>query len=209
MEKPEVAAEAAERKGPVVTPGPVVSAGPITPEEVAAPEEDEAAKLMGSLIEKLMQLTSQVEGLSQENAQLKRDLGTQDPSAYRRKVDPDFQVPVQHEPLPPGEYAVFRSPFPGFKQVLKRGKTEHYADGDRSVTGPVLAEFQRGVCVLYDPELIEIMRQKFNEKQRMGVVEFVEVKDPELKKAAIVGTRAVVNPKITVDTPLAEVLGIK
>ena len=100
-----------------------------------------------------------------------------------------------------GEFAVFRSPFPGFKQVIRRSEVIRHPNGDYHVDPPLLAEFTRGVCVLYDEEEIALMRKKLQEKTTKGEADFIEITDPGIKKQAMKGQRVIKSQSVTVDTP--------
>lgn len=170
---------------------------------------DEAAELMGSLLEQFSEITKQnrillakVEALEKA----KEQGGIQDPKWGGRRVagGPEPTTTIIREAEPdPAEYAVFRSPFPGLRQVVRKGDTQRHPNGDVTFDPPLVAEFSRGVCVVYDEEMIELLRKKMAEKKRKGIVDFIEVTDPALKKVAMKGTTHITSRAgITPDTPL-------
>ena len=162
-----------------------------------------------AMMEEFKKLTIKVDKLEGENNKL-RDAMVMDPMEGGRFLvmgKEPVALPIQEEPVDYESFAVFRSPSSGFKQKLIKGRKNRFADGDHELVPPVLAEFEGGVCTLYDAELIELMRVKEKENVTLGRPMFVEVHDKEQKLAARKGElsdRAVKSEKVTVDTPLEE-----
>ena len=77
-----------------------------------------------------------------------------------------------------------------------------HPNGDYHIDPPLLAEFTRGVCVLYDPDEIELMRKKLEQKTKRGEADYIEISDPSIKSDAMKGQRVFVSESVTVDTPL-------
>ena len=182
---------------------PKAAAADPTPEPVQAKNEPVN---VGSLLVEFEKMVKEKEDLRKEVEALRSAAGIQDPTdGGRRVVTGKADELTLKKPLPATAktetYAVFRSPFPGFKQVIRKSKRHAFADGEYYIEPPVVAEFTRGVCVLYDTELIDMMREKMEEKERKGEADFIEVTDSKLKDEVIAGTRSVQSPEVTVDTP--------
>lgn len=176
----------------------------------AVPEEElDPNEAITTLLARMEELENQNNALTSElnkkDVALKA-LAAQAPEDGGRRLvrggsGDEFKLPVEDEPKEDVEFAVFRSPYPGFRQVYQKGKKIRYDDGESDLIPPKVAQFDQGVCVLYDPEEIELMRAKMEWKKKRGQVEFIELIDPEVKEAARKGTRSVVSPTVTVDTP--------
>lgn len=162
-----------------------------------------------AMMEEFKKLTIKVDKLEGENDKL-RDAMVMDPTQGGRfLVDgkTPFELPVQEDPIDYDAFAVFRSPSSGFKQKLVKSRKERFPDGDHEIIPPIFAEFEGGVCVLTEPDHIELMRAKEKANVTLGRPMFVEVHDKDQKLSAHKGElsdRAVKSEKVTVDTPLEE-----
>lgn len=163
---------------------------------------------------KVSTLIGQFEEMARANLELKTEIdglravaAVQDPKLGGSRIvsgEEPFRI-EQPEGTGPGSKdggAVFRSPYPGFKQVIKRSNTVHHPNGEYHVQPPLVAEFTKGLCILYDEEEIELMRKKLKEKETRGELDFIEVTNDEVKKAALQGTAHIVSPTVTTETPM-------
>lgn len=175
-------------------------------EELA--KESPGAALVAMLAE-FKKLTIKVDKLEGENNKL-RDAMVMDPNDGGRFLvmgEKPVELPIQKDPVDYESFAVFRSPSSGFKQKLIKSRKLRHSDGDSEIIAPVLAEFDKGVCVLTDPNLIELMRAKEEANVRIGRPMFVEVHDKDQKLAAHKGElsdRSIQSETVTADTPLEE-----
>ena len=214
-EEPEAPANASapyptvpEETPPAEEPTPEAKADAPSPEAQAVGEalaQADPTKVMSELLEKVTVLTTRVEQLTRENELLKQG-GVQDPTMGGRRLvtgkEPELELErPKPESAETGDFAVFRSPYPGFKQVIQRYDPIVHPNGDKTIRAPLMAEFTRGVCVLYDQEEIELMRKKLREKTKKGEADFIEIKDPAIKETAMTGQRVIVSDSVTVDTP--------
>ena len=170
--------------------------------------EAPGAALIAMLAE-FKKLTVKVDTLETENKEMREALVMEKDSGGRYLVRGEHPVPlpIQEEPLDYNAFAVFRSPSSGFKQKLIRSKKNRFENGEVEIVAPIFAEFESGVCLLHDEDLIEIMRAKEKENLTLGKPMFVEVSDKEQKLAARQGklkARVIKSQSVTVDTPLAE-----
>lgn len=167
---------------------------------------DDPSKAVSSLLaqfeemtRKNLELQKEIEGLrTTAGVQGKEDGGSRVVTGKAPDLELTKPAPATAET---GEYAVFRSPFPGFKQVIRASNVIRHPNGDYHIEPPLMAEFTRGVCVLYDPDEIELMRKKLAQKTRKGEADFIEVTDPSIKKDAVKGQRVFVSDSVTADTP--------
>lgn len=99
------------------------------------------------------------------------------PQGQRRKVKIEKQIPTEEKGLHLSEgEALFKSDFPGFKQVLQPGRTNHFPNGDMELIPPKVAEFVNGTFRTSDAEEIELLRGKIALKERKGRrKDFVEI----------------------------------
>jgi hypothetical protein len=164
-----------------------------------------------AMMDEFKKLTIKVDKLSTENESL-RDALIMSPTEGGRRIvggDVPIELPMQKDPIDYAAFAVFRSPSSGFKQKLLRSTKKRYENGETEIFPATFAEFERGVCVLTDPELIELMQAKELENQAMGRPMFVEVHDKEQKLAARRGElsdRAIKSETVTTDTSLVELV---
>ncbi len=151
---------------------------PAAPEALAESlEKVNSEEILSQLLTKVTELTTTVERLKTENAELQK-LGTQSPEDGGRRIvggENAIELPQQQEPSPQ-DFAVFRSPYGGFRQKLIPGRAVYHGT-DYHIVPPVFAEFMRGTCILYDKEQIEIMRGIEIENKQKGRPVFVEVRD--------------------------------
>lgn len=171
------------------------------------------AKMQEGDPDMLMKLMAQVEELTRQNAEAKRrnaELEAQVLPAeggrrlVRGENPSDFELP--EIALPISDVAVFRSPFNGYRQVIRSGRYEVDATGERMYVPPMFAQFHDGVCVLDDDEEIALLRKKLEKKQKKGINDFIEVTDPEIKRAALQGNVRIASLTVTTDTPLEDVI---
>ncbi len=162
-----------------------------------------------AMMEEFKKLTIKVDKLEGENNKL-RDAMVMDPNDGGRFLvmgEKSVELPIQKDPVDYESFAVFRSPSSGFKQKLIKSRKLRHDDGDSEIIAPVIAEFEKGVCVLTDEHLIELMRAKEVANVRLGRPMFVEVHDKDQKLAAHKGElsdRAIKSESVTADTPLEE-----
>lgn len=162
-----------------------------------------------AMMEEFKKLTIKVDKLEGENDKL-RDAIVMDPKQGGRFLvmgDAPIELPVQKDPVDYESFAVFRSPSSGFRQKLVKSIKKRFEDGDSEIIAPTFAEFEGGVCVLTEPDHIELMRAKEKANVTLGRPMFVEVHDKEQKLSAHKGElsdRAIKSEKVTVDTPLEE-----
>ncbi len=190
---------------------------PVKKADVAAQPETDEVRALGeptievkSLLAEFQKIADVNRKLAQEIEELKEIAGTQDPREGGHRIvsgqAPDIAI---DKPLPtevPENCAVFRSPYPGFRQVIRKGSITHHPNGETTIDAPLIAEFMRGVCVLHDTDEIEMMRTKLKAKSDKGEADFIEVSDPEVKAAAIHGTKAITSPEVSVDTPASSLV---
>lgn len=175
-------------------------------ETVAKALGDDPSKAVSSLLAQFEEMTKKNLELQKEVEALRTTAGVQPKEEGGSRIVsgkvPDLEL---EKPTPAsvatGDFAVFRSPYPGFKQVIRRSEVIRHPNGDYHIQPPMLAEFTRGVCVLYDQEEIQLMRQKLAEKTRKGEADFIEVTDEKIKKDAMKGQRVFVSNTVTPDTP--------
>jgi hypothetical protein len=170
--------------------------------------EAPGAALIAMLAE-FKKLTVKVDTLETENKEMREALVMEKDSGGRYLVrgEHPLPLPIQEEPIDYEAFAVFRSPSGGFKQKLVKAHKTRFDNGDFEITAPVFAEFDSGVCLLHEEELIKLMRAKEVENLTLGKPMFVEVSDKEQKLAARQGklkSRVIKSQSVTVDTPLAE-----
>lgn len=170
--------------------------------------EAPGAALIAMLAE-FKKLTVKVDSLETENKEMRDALVMEKDSGGRYLVrgEHPLPLPIQEEPLDYDAFAVFRSPSGGFKQKLIKSSKTRFDNGDTEISAPIFGEFEEGVCILHDEDLIELMRKKEKENLLKGKPMFVEVSDKEQKLAAHQGklkARVIKSQSVTVDTPLAE-----
>lgn len=170
--------------------------------------EAPGAALIAMLAE-FKKLTVKVDKLETENNAMRDALVMEKDAGGRYLVRGEhaMELPVQEEPIDYEAFAVFRSPSGGFKQKLVKAHKTRFDNGDFEIAAPVFGEFEEGVCVLTDEELIGLMRKKEKDNLAIGRPMFVEVSDKEQKLAAHQGklkARKIKSQSVTVDTPLAE-----
>jgi len=162
-----------------------------------------------AMMEEFKKLTIKVDKLEGENDKL-RDAMVMDTTQGGRflvRGEKPFELPVQKDPIDYDAFAVFRSPSSGFKQKLVKSIKKRFEDGDSEIIAPIFAEFEGGVCVLTEPDHIELMRAKEKANVTLGRPMFVEVHDKEQKLSARKGElsdRAIKSETVTADTPLEE-----
>ncbi len=162
-----------------------------------------------AMLEEFKKLTVKVDRLEAENEDMRDALvmSKDEGGRYLVKGEHPVELPVQKEPIDYDTFAVFRSPSSGFRQKLIKSKKTRFENGEVDISPPIFADFDKGVCLLTDPDLIELMRSKETENLLLGRPMFVEIADKDQKLAARQGklaARVIKSESVTVDTPLAE-----
>jgi len=133
---------------------------------------------------------------------------TLDPAEGKRTVSirkDEVETPVPVPPAEPEPAVIFKSPHPQLRIVAKRGKKVRYGD-DYEIIPPTLVEFNNGTARVTDPEDIAAVRARIKTMKSRGQTPIViEVKD-EIAELAKGEVKSVKHDKVTVDTPMEEVL---
>lgn len=164
---------------------------------------------MVAMLQEFKTLTVKVDKLETENEEMRNALimNKEAGGRFLVKGEHPVELPIQKDPIDYNAFAVFRSPSGGFMQKLIKSKKQRFDNGDTEIVAPIYAIFEKGVCLLTDPELITLMRDKEVENLTLGRPMFVEVADKDQKLAARQGklaARVIKSESVTVDTPLAE-----
>lgn len=178
------------------------------PRETEPTAKDMLAEVMANQNEIMKQNLE----LKAENDKLK-DALIQNPAEGGRRIvggkDEGYELPIQDEPMDSEDYAVFASHSPGLQQKLIAGKKDWKPNGEYEIDEPVFARFERGICVLVEPEQIELMRQREKKDKIKGPVKFYELTDAKQKEDArkgLLGARSIKSQTVTSETPLSDLV---
>ena len=139
--------------------------------EVSRETEPTAKDMLAEVMANQNEIMKQNIELKAENDKLK-DALIQNPAEGGRRIvggkDEGYALPIQEEPIDAGEYAVFTSPSPGLQQRLISRDPDWHPNGEKTLHDPTFARFERGVCVLMEPEQIKLMRERYKKDKIMG-----------------------------------------
>lgn len=175
----------------------------------------EPGAALAALLEQVRSSLEKSNDLAMEVAALKTTIAEQQAEARAGGLvnvggpDDDFVIPVPEGTVNQGPFALWRSPSPGFQQVLIRSMKKRYENGETEIIPAVIAPFDRGVCVLTDEEEITLMRIVEQRNMEMGVPVFVEITDPEqmsLARKGLLHSRNITSKQgITPDSTMADI----
>ena len=178
---------------------------------VSRETEPTAKDMLAEVMANQNEIMKQNLELKAENEKLKVAL-TQSPAKGGRRIvsgEEHFELPIQEEPMDIEDYAVFTSPSPGLWQKLIPGKKNWMPNGESEIIEPIFARFEKGICVLMEPENIEAMRERAKKDKIKGTIKFVEITDRKQKEDArkgLLGPRSIRSQTVTSETPLTDLV---
>ncbi len=180
--------------------------------DVSRETEPTAKDMLAEVMANQNEIMKQNIELKAENDRLK-DALIQNPAEGGRRIvggkDEGYELPIQEQPMDPEDYAVFTSPSPGLQQRLISREPDWHANGEKTLHEPVFARFEKGICVLMEPEQIEAMRAREKKDKIKGTIKFVELTDAKQKEAArkgLLGARSIKSQTVTSETPLSDLV---
>lgn len=184
----------------------------MAPVEVSRETEPTAKDMLAEVMANQNEIMRQNIELKAENKKL-ADALIQNPAEGGRRIvggkDEGYELPIQEEPMDLEDYAVFTSPSPGLWQKLIPGKKNWMPNGESEIIEPVFARFERGICVLMEPDQIEAMREREKKDKIKGTIKFVELTDRKQKEDArkgLLGVRSIKSQTVTSETPLTDLV---
>ncbi len=187
-----------------------------TPDEVsAALNKLEPGAALTALLEQVQASLLKNNELVMEVAALKSTIAEQQAESRAGGIvnvggpDDDFVIPVPEGTVEEGPFALWRSPSPGMGQVLFSYAPTVYANGEMHLNPPVVAQFEKGVCVLTEEKHIDKMRTIEQKNMAAGVPVFVEITDKEqmsLARKGLLHSRNITSKQgITPESTMADI----